>query len=221
MQNPVSSRRWYQFSLRGLLVGVTLLAVAIGCVLALIPVWQSLKNPLDFGGRKEFARLKGPAARRAMNYAWPQAVDPKDVEVVSYKSESTRDGHSSWTRVRLTPAAAEAWADDVHAYQERDVVNSSKSWEGIRRTLIGPAPLHRQTGSTPSWWLPPGSDVRATEAMLWYDQSTGIARATYSSFHPETKTLWIYAYACQHDKLWDKGKPPEGTPIQRPGGDTE
>ena len=51
-------RRWYQFSLLALLVGVTLLVVAMGCVLALIPIWRSLKNPLDFGGREEFELLK-------------------------------------------------------------------------------------------------------------------------------------------------------------------
>ena len=49
--------------------------------------------------------------------------------------------------------------------------------------------------------------------MIWYDQSSGIARATYTSFHPETRTLWVYGYACQHDKLWDFGKVPDGIPI--------
>jgi hypothetical protein len=191
MTVPVK-RQWYQFSLLGLLVGVTLLAVALGCVLAVIPIWRSLKNPLDFGDRSEFYRLNGQAARRRLGYAWPKAVDPKDVTLVSYKAESTRDSLSSWTQIRLTPAAAQAWADDVHAYQERDAKGSQNQLEGVRRTIFDHLPQHRQTGSTPIWWFPSASEVRATEIMLWYDQGSGTARATYTSFDPSTNTLWVY-----------------------------
>ena len=71
--------------------------------------------------------------------------------------------------------------------------------------------MHRQTGTTPTWWSPPAIDFRATELMKWYrGYDSGVGRATYSGYDETTKTLWIYEYSCQHDQLWSQGNVPTG-----------
>lgn len=83
--------------------------------------------------------------------------------------------------------------------------------EGVSRTIAGPPPQHRQTGSTPGWWTPPAIVFRATEAMEWYTgYGSGVGRATYSAYDQATGELWIYEYSGQHDQLWDLGKVPAG-----------
>ncbi len=84
--------------------------------------------------------------------------------------------------------------------------------EGVHRTVAGPPPANWQTGECPSWWTPPKIDFRATEVMLWYtNYESGVGRATYTSFDRQSGVLWIYDYACQHDKLWTHGNIPPGT----------
>jgi hypothetical protein len=47
--------------------------------------------------------------------------------------------------------------------------------------------------------------------MLWYtDYDSGVGRATNSAFDKSTGILWIYDYACQHDRLWSPGNVPPG-----------
>ena len=151
-----------------------------------------------------------------MDFAWPKSVDPRDVVSMSHKGAWTRDTGSSWTKLRLTPAAAKAWADEIHARQEEDVFSSQNKIEGVRRSFSGQPLLREQTGPTPGWWIPSGTEVRATEIMLWYDYGSGTACATYTTFNPETNTLWVYEYSRQHDRMWEQGKLPEGVPIKQP-----
>jgi hypothetical protein len=75
--------------------------------------------------------------------------------------------------------------------------------EIIPGNVVGPPPLHKQTGVTPVWWTPPAISFRATEIMLWYDGfDSGVGRAAYSAFDESTGILWMYDYAAQHDLLW-------------------
>jgi len=170
-----------------------------------------------FGGRREFTDLAGPTAKRKLGDAWPSSVDPDAVESVTWKTEWSRDSSSSWWRIVLDREATLRWMDHVHAEEERWAKHHDGPVEGVHRTIAGPPPLRKQTGATPAWWSPPAIDCRATEVMLWYSHGSGVGRATYSAFDASTSTLWVYQYACQHDKLWPSGEPPSGTPIHVPG----
>jgi len=211
----MSGNRWRSFR-----TGVRY-AVYVGCVLVVaFPIFicgSILMNPDGgFGFRTEFDGLSGRAAKRRLP-GWPAGVAAGDVEAVSYKSESSRDSHSKWIRIRLTEDAASIWMDHAHQDQE----NSYKQrrhhlHEGVHRTVVGPPPQRSQTGITPTWWNPPSIDFRATEVMLWYtDYDSGVGRATYSAFDESTGALWVYSYACQHDLLWTRGNPPTGTPFSK------
>ena len=108
--------------------------------------------------------------------------------------------------------------DHIHAAQERNskscLHHLHEGLEGVHRNIVGPPPMHWQTGNAPAWWTPPALDFRATVIMLWYtDYDSGVGRATYSGFDESTGTLWIYDYACQHDEVWSHGDVPEGAPI--------
>jgi hypothetical protein len=165
----------------------------------------------------EFHDLPGAAAKECLGEKWLGSVDPNSVVSVSYKFESTIDSCSSWFRIELDEASASIWADAAHSKEEdaarqRDV--RDQPVEGVRRVVNGPPPLHRQTGSTPTWWAPPAADCRATEFMAWYRHyDSGVGWALYSVFDPSTKTLWIYSNSAQHDLLWPHGELPTGTPI--------
>jgi hypothetical protein len=135
--------------------------------------------------------------------------------MVSYKSESSRDSYSSWYRITLSATAAGKWTNQIHKHQEdwsRGCLGDlHERLEGVHRTISGPPPLHSQTGETPNWWTPPNIDFRATEVMLWYTHyDSGVGRATYTSFDNLAGVLWMYDYACQHDKLWTHGNVPTG-----------
>jgi hypothetical protein len=72
------------------------------------------------------------------------------------------------------------------------------------------------TGDVPSWWKPPAIDFRATEAMLWYSGfDSGVGQAAYTGYDAEKQTLWVYEYACQHDRLWEKNQFPDGEVFSR------
>lgn len=171
-------------------------------------------NP--FGGViSEFTAIPGTTAKTRLGN-WPGRVAPEDVFSVSHQGESSRDSYSLWYLVRLTPEAASEWMNHVHAQAESAArgmpLERKERIEGVHRTIAGPPPLHRQTGETPNWWNPPQRDVRATEVMIWYsDFSSGVGRATYSTFDEQSGLLWIYIYASQHDLLWKDGQIPDGS----------
>lgn len=172
-------------------------------------------NPFaGFAGGDEFVELNGEQAQDLLQ-SWPSEVNPIDVHAVSYKHASSRDSFSSWYCIRLAPDAASVWSDDLHdSYEQwnnRNLSNVEEGSEGVHRTVPGPPPLHRQTGKTPSWWLPPKIEFRASELMIWYSGfDSGVGRASYSAYDATTETLWVYEYACQHDILWPPGKIPDG-----------
>jgi hypothetical protein len=213
---PSPERRPFQFSLAGMLIALTLAAVLLSCGLGFLRVYRFFQNPFaGFEGDVQFVDLTGPAAQQRMDFAWPAGVNPRDVISMSHKASWKRDAGSSWSQLRLTSVAAQAWADEIHLRLEQNAASSKNQVEGVRRTFSGIPPLHEPTGSIPFWWSPPTNNVRATEIMHWYDYGSGYANATYTSFHSETGTLWVYQYSCQHDKLWPQGKPPEGTGIAK------
>ena len=205
----VSAKRGVRSTLVGAVIGVVV-------IWAIAFVWSVLSILTDpFGGADEFIGVGGSEAKSRLAEIWPSMVDPSDVQSLSCKTESSRDSYSSWFKIKLLPAAAEKWQDDIHAQQESSCNGAADKMhepaEGVRREVNGPPPFHRQTGTTPAWWLPPPMPFRATEAMLWYQNyNSGVARATYSGFDPASSTLWVYQYACQHDQLWSPGVVPAG-----------
>ncbi|HEV8004177.1 MAG TPA: hypothetical protein VGP63_30210 [Planctomycetaceae bacterium] len=168
-------------------------------------------------GGNEFHHLPGAAAKDRLGENWPASIDPNSVASVSYKFASTIDSCSSWFRIELDEASASIWAEAAHSDEEemaRSHYYRDRPVEGVRRVVPGPPPLHRQTGSTPTWWSPPAADCRATEFMAWYQRyDSGVGWALYSVFDPSTKTLWIYSNSAQHDLLWRHGELPAGRPI--------
>ncbi len=179
---------------------------ALGCVAGF--------GSVGCGGPEEFTDLSGTSAKKYFGPAWPKGVKLEDVESVSFKSSASIDSSSAWYRIKLCKPAASTWAEELHQLEQQGRFNTDKKLEGVKRTISGPPPLHRQTGTTPKWWSPPKIDFRATEVMVWYsDGHSGVGRATYSGFDDSDNTLWIYAYSCQHDLLWEQGKLPEGEPI--------
>jgi hypothetical protein len=190
----------------GLLCYASVLAVY--CLSFLIwPNWLE-----GFSSHVEFVDFSGEKANRALVSAWPPSVRPDEVKRVSYKHQSSRDSYSSWYRIELTSDAARRWMDRIHAGKERASSASINQAERVHRTVVGPLPLRRQTGTTPAWWSPPSIEFRATEAMLWYKENdSGVAHATYSAFDPSVGTLWIYQYAAQQDHLWSRGAAPKNS----------
>lgn len=167
-----------------------------------------------FSGPSEFTDLPGGSAKWHISH-WPASVEPGEVRSVYYKSEASRDSYSSWYRIELPVSDAEKWIEEIHGRQEGRsrgfIGDQHEGLEGVRRTIAGPPPLHRQTGETPVWWKPPDREYRATEVMLWYKQYySGVGRATYTAFDEQAGVLWIYDYACQHDVLWRHEEVPEG-----------
>lgn len=214
----VSSHR--MGTMRRLVAVVFLIACVATVFVSVVAVGSFLLNPFaGFDGGEEFADLSGAAAKHRLRNAWPPAVDSASVRSVNFKTQWSRDSHSSWYRVKLTKDAAKGWANHIHSGQERDskaaLHNLHKRLDGVHRSITGPPPLHKQTGSTPAWWSPPKAEFRATEIMMWYTHGdSGVGRATYSGFDESTDTLWVYDYACQHDQLWSPGNAPQGGPIQ-------
>jgi hypothetical protein len=203
-------------------VGVGAFYVIGAAAIALVVLLIIFVLAFRMNAGTEFHDLPGAAAKDRLGKDrlgedWPASVDPNSVASVSYKFESTIDSCSSWLRIELDEASASKWADDAHSKEEdaarqRNVGDGPV--EGVRRVVPGPPPLHRQTGSTPTWWAPPAADCRATEFMAWYRHyDSGVGWALYSVFERSTKTLWIYSNSAQHDLLWHHGELPAGTPI--------
>jgi hypothetical protein len=165
-----------------------------------------------FVGGDEFTELPGPQASERLGADWPTEVDPTAVLAVSFKLESSIDSYSAWYRIQLSPESAAAWQNAQHARKEQEVkTRKDNDGEGLHLVIAGPPALRNHTGTTPAWWTPPAIPFRATEAMLWYrEYDSGVGRALYSGFDSSTDTLWIYDYSCQHDRLWDRGKMPQG-----------
>jgi hypothetical protein len=175
-------------------------------------------NPFaGFAGSSEFVNKPGPSAKRSMDSMdeWPVSIDPSNVRIVSLKCDYSIDSHSAWYRIELNATSAQIWAETVHSNQERysreSIRRDDRGLEGVRRVLVGPPPLHWQTGNTPDWWKPPTIDFRATEAMKWYSGfDSGVGQAAYTGYEAEKQTLWVYKYACQHDRLWEQNQMPDG-----------
>lgn len=190
---------------------VTVFVAAIGTVLLL--AFEVRENPF-YRGVSDFEVIdfRGSEAKHRLR-AWPTTVSIEEVESCSFKYSGSIDSHSQWICLRITPAAATAWIEDAHQRQaetaKQPLGRRYRSVESAERTVIGPPPLHLQTGTTPSWWQPPTMPFRATEVMLWYDgYDSGIGRATYSAFDEQSGQLWIYEYSAQHDELWQRGRAP-------------
>jgi hypothetical protein len=201
-------------------IGLLFLFACVSALLIAVTavVWFLLNPFAGFDGRAEFAELSGADAKLRLRSVWPPAVEPESVRTVSQTTQWSRDSSSSWCRVELRKEAATIWMDHIHAEEERRSKecfgDHHECLEGVHRVVSGPPALRRQTGNTPAWWSPPAIAFRATEVMLWYGQGdSGVGRATYSGFDESTDVLWIYDYACQHDELWSRGKPPKGIQI--------
>lgn len=203
---------------------VIVISFLLGCagavILAPVCVGSFLLYPFGaFDGHDEFIDLSGRRAKSRLT-SWPSNVETSAVQMVSHQQDSSRDSYSSWYQIKLSPDAAAIWQEYVHIQQEessKSVSSAHKSVERVHRTLNGRPPMHWQTGQTPTWWHPLPGDFRATEAMLWYANcDSGVGRATYSYYDESTNTLWIYQYACQHDRLWAPGCVPEGTHFGTP-----
>ena len=179
-----------------------------------------LMNPFaGFAGSSEFVNKPGPSAKRSMN-EWPVSIDPFTVRIVSRKFDYSIDSHSAWYKIELNATSAQIWADSVHTNQERysreSIRRDDRGLEGVRRVLLGPPPLHWKTGDIPDWWKPPTIDFRVTEAMKWYSGfDSGVGQAAYTGYDAEKQTLWVYEYACQHDRLWEQNKIPDGDVFSR------
>ena len=177
-------------------------------------------NPFGgFAGSTQFANRSGPSAKRSMN-AWPTAVDPSKVRFVSLKHDYSIDSHSTWYKIELDHRSSQLWADSVHADRERysreSLRRDDRGLEGVRRIVPGPPPLHSTTGDTPEWWSPPSIDFRATEAMKWYSgYDSGVGQAAYTGYDADKQVLWVYEYACQHDRLWEPNQIPNGDVFSR------
>ncbi len=181
-------------------------------VIALLFVLPSIEW---FDHTRELINVSGVDAKEVIS-DWPDTVEVSEVKACSMKSSSTIDSSSRWLCLKISPAAAGVWIDSKHR-PESEWANEPNC-EFVERTLIGPPPLQRQTGTTPEWWRPPAIRYRATEVMLWYEgYDSGVGRATYSAFDPQTEQLWIYEYAAQHDLLWDRGHAPVAQRSDIPG----
>jgi hypothetical protein len=148
------------------------------------------------------------------------AIDPAKVKTVSRKFDFSIDSYSVWYKIELDATSARIWADHVHTDKERRTRSSispdDRGLEGVRRELLGPPPLHHKTGYVPAWWKPPTIQFRATEAMKWYSGfDSGVGQAAYTGYDVGNQTLWVYEYACQHDRLWEQNQIPEGDVYSR------
>lgn len=203
---------------RCLLIAFYIACAAIVAEAALAIVGVVFFASAGFDSRDEFVDLPGTTAKKRLRNAWPPSVDASEVYRVSHQGESSRDSYSSWYRVELSAAAASAWIDYVHERQDSGAkqfaMDGDRQVESVHRVIPGPPPMRQQTGATPAWWSPPPSVCRATEVMLWYSgYDSGVGRATYSVFDRQRNTIWVYDYACQHDKLWHRGNPPSSDPV--------
>jgi hypothetical protein len=165
----------------------------------------------------EFVDLSGEEARRRPPGGLPEGINPAELRKLSCKEASERDVGSSWYRVELSQAAAAKWQEAFHLAAERrnTRLGPGEEIEGVHRIVRGPLPMDCQTGTTPTWWSPPGIDFRATEVMQWYRKSSdgtqsGVGQAMYTGFDEPTHTLWIYHYSCQHHIRWTRGNVPAG-----------
>lgn len=193
---------------RSLLIG----AAALVCVFVILPL--ILTYSVSRGVENDFDGLSGNDAALRLGAEWPEDVRPREITSVSRKYAGTIDSHSTWFRIVLSPDAAETWQNEAHRRQEQGAREAQRRLhdvlEGVYRIHHGRPPLQRKTGKTPSWWVPPNIEFRATEAMIWYDNDSGGGRATYSGYDESTMTLWIHEYSRQHDQLWERGKVPAG-----------
>lgn len=179
-----------------------------------------IMNPFaGFAGSSEFANKSGHAAKRLMN-EWPSSVTPSNVRSVSRKHDYSIDSHSAWYKIELDIDSARKWADSVHSDRElhsrQSIRPDDRGLEGVRRMISGPPPLHWATGDSPKWWAPPPVEFRATEAMKWYSgYDSGVGQAAYTGFDSSHRTLWVYEYSCQHDRLWEPNQMPDGDVFSR------
>jgi hypothetical protein len=205
---------------RRYLVRNLMLAAAAICgfgMLALPALAFVLNVFVDFDGPVERIALSGPEAQSQLGKQWPDGLDSGLVDAVDFKWHGSRDSGSTWFKIRCTPAAARTWTKKMRddelgwaAFCRR--LHSDR--EGIDRVLHGKPDLRQATGTPPAWWAPPSIDFQAAEIMLWYKTNpSGVARCIYSGFDSSTQTLWIYHYLCQHDRMWTRGSPPNGTGI--------
>ena len=163
---------------------------------------------------RTFDSLKGSEAQAKLGDDWPSGVKAADVASVSLRGQSSIDSHSYWYRIELTPAAARAWQDSIHAAKENSIKSAAKSEEtaeGVHREVPGPISFRHQTGDEPDWWAPPASSFRATEGVKWTPgDRTAYGYGLYSLFDEGAGLLWVYDYFSQHDQLWAKGDIPAG-----------
>ncbi|WP_145385675.1 hypothetical protein [Stieleria neptunia] len=52
--------------------------------------------------------------------------------------------------------------------------------------------------------------------MKWYSgYDSGVGQAAYTGYDADKQTLWVYEYACQHDRLWEPDQIPDGDVFSR------
>lgn len=168
------------------------------------------------GDELEFVELSGAEVQRLHGWCLPDAVDPSDVKSVSCRTNSSRDSHSTWTRVVTSPKSAEMWRYDVHRRQKLGAFEHPpdeliEGSECVDRSIPGPPSTNQKTGEEPAWWSPPLMSFESTEVMIWYKHyDSGVARGTYTAYDTRSLTLWIYSFQAQHHRFWQPGDLPEG-----------
>ena len=198
----------------------TNISLAVPCVLFLPFAIAGIMHPFGgFAGSSEFVNKSGFDAKRSMN-EWPSNVAPSNVRLVSRKHDYSIDSHSSWYKIELDIDSAQKWADSVHSIRElrsrQSIGRDDRGLEAVRRVIPGPPPLHWKTGDSPNWWTPPPIEFRATEAMKWYPgYDSGVGQAAYTGYDANDRTLWVYEYSCQHDRLWEPNQIPDGDIFSR------
>lgn len=183
----------------------------------LYAAFRETHEVFDSWSYREF--IRGRTKQFSM-FEWPSDVAPSNVRSVSRKHEYSIDSHSSWYKIELDNDSAQRWADSVHAVQElhsrRSLGKEDRGLEAVRRNIPGPPPLHWKTGDSPVWWTPPSIEFRAMEAMKWYSGfDSGVGQAAYTGYDATQRTLWVYEYSCQHDRLWEPNQIPEGDVFSR------
>ena len=188
--------------------------LAVVCI-AVLSVWTIILDPfLGFDASLKFVDLPGRTAEQKMNN-WPSSIDPSKVNIVSFQSAQSIDSYSTWYKIQTDRETAQLWSDDIHArlksWSLSSISPGDRGLEGVRRSIKGTPALHSTTGETPSWWNPPAINYSATEAMKWYSGfDSGVGYAAYSGYDELSKTLWVYEYSCQHDRLWEPKHMPDG-----------
>ncbi len=52
--------------------------------------------------------------------------------------------------------------------------------------------------------------------MKWYSgYNSGVGQAAYTGYDATQRTLWVYEYSCQHDRLWEPNQIPDGDVFSR------